>query len=216
MYIFLFKEPESLLGKKLLIFRFLTIIPILFVITSLVLRAFDNFKIIDLNEYVSPLLLGPKIVVYLFFICTLLVIKYKSIKYNVYDLEHDISPKVFSNLGSKIFGFFGVIELILGLFKPSWSPSGIGGKYLMVICAPIMTLYDYKRKSPIKFPFCKKGNFSLFLKIIINFILYFIILILAIYLLAVVEVLYKLIIAELWDFMINNLDLLGLVLQYLL
>ena len=215
MYIFLFKEP-NLSGKKLIIFRFLTLIPIIYIIVSLVLRAIDNYTSFNLNIFISPILLGPKVVIYLFFISTLLVIKYKSIKYNVFDSEDDISPKVFSNIGGKTFGFFGVLELIIGLFWPSWSPSGIGGKYLLVICAPIMTLYDYKRKSPMKFPFCKKGNFSLFIKIIVNFILYFIIVILGIYLLAIVEALFELILKDLWEFIIKNIDTIGQILNLIL
>ena len=213
IYVFLFYEPKSLSGKKLLFFRLASLIPIIFIIISLVLRALNNFKKIELSFYISPILLGPKIVVFLFFISTLVVIKYKSIKYNVFDSEGDISPKVFSSIGSKTFGFFGVLELIIGLFWPSWSPSGIGGKYLLVICAPIMALYDYKRKSPMKFPCCNKGNFSLFIKIIVNFILYFIIVILGIFILIYVAGLAIKYIAPIVQLMIEHLDIVGIILN---
>ena len=63
MYLFLFSEPKSLMGKKLTIFRFLTLIPIIYIIVCLIIRALHNFKIIELSIYLSPLLLGPKIVV---------------------------------------------------------------------------------------------------------------------------------------------------------
>ena len=59
----------------------------------------------------------------------------------------------------------GILELIIGLFVPSFSAYGIGGKYLLILCAPIMTLYDYKKKYVLKFPCCKKGNMSLCFKI---------------------------------------------------
>ena len=197
----------------MLFFRLASLIPIIFIIISLVLRALNNFKKIELSFYISPILLGPKIVVFLFFISTLVVIKYKSIKYNVFDSEGDISPKVFSSIGSKTFGFFGVLELIIGLFWPSWSSSGIGGKYLLVICAPIMALYDYKRKSPMKFPCCNKGNFSLFIKIIVNFILYFIIVILGIFILIYVAGLAIKYIAPIVQLMIEHLDIVGIILN---
>ena len=213
IYVFLFYEPKSLSGKKLLFFRLASLIPIIFIIISLVLRALNNFKKIELSFYISPILLGPKIVVFLFFISTLVVIKYKSIKYNVFDSEGDISPKVFSSIGSKTFGFFGVLELIIGLFWPSWSSAGIGGKYLLVICAPIMALYDYKRKSPMKFPCCNKGNFSLFIKIIVNFILYFIIVILGIFILIYVAGLAIKYIAPIVQLMIEHLDIVGIILN---
>jgi len=175
MYIFLFNEPNGLEGKKMLFFRLLAIIPITFIIVSLILRALHNTELIELNGYVLPLLLGPKITVYGFFISTLLTIKYKSLAYNVFDEENYIDSKVFTKIGSKNFGIFGIIELLTGLFCPSWSIIGIGGKYLLVLCAPIMTLYDYKRKYKVSFPFCKKGDMSRCLKIVLNIFGYFII-----------------------------------------
>ena len=74
----------------------------------------------------------------------------------------------------------GVLELIIGLFLPSWSIYGIGGKYLLVLCAPIMTLYDYKKKYVLKFPCCKKGNMTLCFKIIFLIIGWFIVIIVAV------------------------------------
>ena len=213
IYVFLFYEPKSLSVIKLFFFRLVSLIPIIYIIISLVLRALNNFGKLELNCYLSPILLGPKIVVFLFFISTLVVIKYKSIKYNVFDSEDDISPKVFSSIGSKTFGFLGVLELIIGLFFPSWSKAGIGGKYLLVICAPIMALYDYKRKSPMKFPCCKKGNFSLFLKIIINFILYFIIVILGIFIALGVTALIIKYIKPIVDYLVEHLDIVGIILK---
>ena len=175
LYISLFYEPKALEGKKILFFRLLAIIPITFIIVSLILRALHNTEVIELNEYVLPLLLGPKITVYGFFISTLLTIKYKSLAYNVFDEENYIDSRVFTKIGSKNFGIFGILELLIGLFRPSWSVVGIGGKYLLVLCAPIMTLYDYKRKYKVSFPFCKKGDMSGCLKIVLNIFGYFII-----------------------------------------
>ena len=126
MYIFLFNEPKGLEGKKMLIFRLLAAIPITFIIVSVILRALHNTEIIELNEYVLPLLLGPKITVYGFFISTLLTIKYKSLAYNVFDEENYIDSRVFTTIGSKNFGIFGILELLIGLFCPSWSVVGIG------------------------------------------------------------------------------------------
>ena len=68
----------------------------------------------------------------------------------------------------------------------------------------------------MKFPFCKKGNFSLFIKIIVNFILYFIIVILGIYLLTIVGVLFELILKDLWEFIIKNIDTIGQILNLIL
>ena len=178
MYIFLFYIPESLTEKKLLYFRFLSLIPIVYILVSLILRALYNTKVIVINVYVLPLLLGPKITIYLFFVSSLLFIKYKSLAYNVFDPERFIDPKVFSKIGSICFGLLGVLELLIGLFFPSWKPVGIGDEYLLVLCAPIIAIYDYKKDYALKFPCCKKGNMTLCFKIVILIIGWLIVIIL--------------------------------------
>lgn len=216
MYIFLFHEPKSLMGQKLIIFRCLSLIPIVYIIVSLVIRALHNSKVIILNEFISPILLGPKIVIYLFFISTLAIIKYKSIRYNVFDSENYIEPKVFSKIGSKCFGFLGIAEMIIGLFLPSWSTVGIGGKYLLVICAPIMSLYDYKKEYKMKFPCCKKGNFSLCLKLCVNIVGYLLIIILGIIIFVFGISFLVLYILPLVEFIIDQFDLVVEILDLVL
>ena len=213
LYISLFYEPKALEGKKILFFRLLATIPISFIIISVILRALHNTEVIELNEYVLPLLLGPKITVYGFFISTLLTIKYKSLSYNVFDEENYIDSRVFTKIGSKNFGIFGILELLIGLFCPSWSVIGIGGKYLLVLCAPIMTLYDYKRKYKVTFPFCKKGDMSRCLKIVLNIFGYFILTILAIVLLLFAIEFINDYIAPILAFILDNFDLVVMVIE---
>ena len=165
MYIFLFEKPKCCMGKKMIYFRLLALIPVIYTIASLVLRGLHNSGTFEISPYILPALLGPKITVYVFFISTISIIKLKSLKYEVFDEENEILPKVFTKIGSRNFGIMGILELIVGLFVPSFSAYGIGGKYLLVLCAPIMTLYDYKKKYVLKFPCCKKGNMSLCFKI---------------------------------------------------
>ena len=172
MYIFLFNKPKNLEGKKLLYFRLLALIPVIFTILSLIFRALhysykdDRNRFFGINIYVLPLLLGSKIGIYMFYISTLSIIKYMSLKKEVFDEENNIQPRIFSKIGSRCFGIMGIVELIIGLFLPSWSTVGIGEKYLLIICAPILALYDYKRKYKLKFPCCKKGNMSLCFRLV--------------------------------------------------
>jgi len=216
IYIFLFSEPKVLEGKKMLYFRLLSAIPISFIIISIILRALHNTEVIELNEYVLPLLLGPKITVYGFFISTLLTIKYKSLAYNVFDEENYIEPRVFTKIGSKNFGIFGILELLIGLFCPSWSVVGIGGKYLLVLCAPIMALYDYKRKYKVTFPFCRKGDMSACLKITLNIFGYFIIAIFGLIIFLYATLLIKKYIAPVIDLILENFDMVVDVLSFIL
>lgn len=209
MYVFLFHKPQSFSDNKIIYFRLLSLIPILFIIVSIILRALHNTEVIKINVYILPLLLGSKIVIYLFFIITLLIIKYYSLKYKVFDKRKYIKPTVFTSIGSKIFGVLGLIELFIGLFFPSCSLVGIGGKYLLILCAPIMALYDYKKKYVVKFPFCKKGDFSRCLRITINVVGYFIIIIIGIVLFALGYNFFNEYIQPLAEFMLDHLDFLG-------
>ena len=216
MYIFLFNEPKCLEGKKMLYFRLLALIPVIYILVSLILRALHNTEVIELNEYVLSLLLGPKITVYLFFISTLSIIKYKSLAFNVFDSENYISPKVFTDIGSRNFGILGIIELIIGLFLPSWSAVGIGSKYLLVICTPIMALYDYKKKCSFKFPCCGKGNFSLCLKLSIYIIGYLLVIILGIVILINAHAFFSDYVTPLVEFLVENIDVVVKILDMIL
>ena len=216
MYIFLFSNPKCLEGKNMFYFRLMAIIPVIYVIISLILRALYNFKIIEINIYILPFLLASKITVYFFFISTLSYIKFKSLKNEVFDEEHEIEPKFFTKIGSRNFGILGIIEMIIGLFLPSWSPSGIGGKYLLVLCAPIMTLYDYKKKYEIKFPCCKKGNMSLCIKIVFLIIGWFVIIVLGIVLSISIFRIFSTYISAITKFIKNNNELSREILKFLI
>jgi hypothetical protein len=179
MYIFLFNKPKYFEGKKMIYFRLLSLVPILYIIISLILRGLYNRideetkkRTLNINEYVLPILLGQKITIYVFFISTLFIIKYLSIKYDVFDEEGDIKPRVFTKIGSRVFGIMGIIELIIGLFLPSWSNYGIGGTYLLVLCTPMMVLYDYKKKYELHIRPCGKQNLGTCVNISTSVILY--------------------------------------------
>ena len=174
MYIFLFNNPKYFEGKKMIYFRLLSLVPILYMIISLILRGLYNHideetnkRTLNINEYVLPILLGQKITIYVFFISTLFIIKYLSIKYDVFDEEGDIKPRVFTKIGSRVFGIMGIIELIIGLFLPSWSNYGIGGTYLLVLCTPMMVLYDYKKKYELRCKCKKNEDMSFKIKLIV-------------------------------------------------
>ena len=206
MYLFLFYEPRIISKTKILFFRLLSLIPILFMIVSLVLRALENRNVIKINEYISSFLLGPKISVYGYFITTLVEIKYKSSVYNVFDSDNYLDSRVFTKIGSKNFAFFGIIELLVGFFFPKWMNVGIGNNYLLILCAPIVAIYDYKKSGKTPFPCCNKGNFSLFFKIIIYLIGFLIVLILGIILLVLFAGFIKLYILPIIEFIIDNFD----------
>ena len=134
------------------------------------------------------------------------MIKYNSLAYNVYDYEGYLDPKVFTKIGSKMFAIFGIIEMIIGLFAPSWTFVGIGSKYLMILCAPIMTLYDYKKKNEVHLPCCKQKDFSRCIKITFNVIGYTLIVLLGIILAILVFGLLGGTIQDIFSIIANNWD----------
>ena len=222
MYIFLFNKPKNLEGKKLLYFRLLALIPVIFTILSLIFRALhysykdDRNRFFGINIYVLPLLLGSKIGIYMFYISTLSIIKYMSLKKEVFDEENNIQPRIFSKIGSRCFGIMGIVELIIGLFLPSWSTVGIGEKYLLIICAPILALYDYKRKYKLKFPCCKKGNMSLCFRLVFLNVAFLVIIIFYFLIIAFVIMAIGNRMEDVSFFIIDNNDLVNKVMDMIL
>jgi len=76
-----------------------------------------------------------------------------------------------------------------------------------------MTLYDYKRKYKVTFPFCKKGDMSRCLKIVLNIFGYFILTILAIILLMFAIEFVNEYIAPILEFILDNFDLVVMVIE---
>ena len=150
----------------------LSIFPIAYIILSLIFRALNNLGIIYLSPFVSPIFGGPKFTIYGFFISFLLNIKLKVKKYKMLDDEGDIMPRVFAKASSQIFSIFGLIELYTGLFHHKLSAYGIGTYYLLILCAPIMILYDYKKKYELRIRPCVKQNFGNCVNISTSIILY--------------------------------------------
>jgi hypothetical protein len=207
LYIFLFTTPYDISGYKKVLFRMCSIFPIAMIVASLALRALMTRNELYINVFISPLFLGSKIVIYGFFVITLFAIKIKSIKYNVYEGEF-ISPKVFKKMASKIFSLLGFVELIIALAFPRWTNIGIGQKYLLILCAPIITLYDYKKKKKVKFPCCNKGDISLCFKIIVNIVGYTVAIVFGVVLIFEISVFIDKYIKDILNIIVNNLDLL--------
>ena len=213
LYICLFKTPYNISGKTKIAFRALSFFPIAFIISSLVLRSLVNIKYLELNEFVTPIFLASKVTVYFFFIITLIVIKIKSIKYNVYDKENSISPKVFKKIAFKTFTALGVIELIIGFAKSDWSNYGLGGKYLLILCSAIIAFYDYKKESKLTLPCSKSKDCSTCFKVVFNIIGYSLIIVLGGFLLLFLISFVELYIRPLIDLVKENLDIILIIIS---
>ena len=175
LYIFLFKNPKKLVGKKLFHFRLMSILPILYVVISIIYRALVYKNIISLNIYIFPIFVGPKVSIFGFFITTLLYLKYKSKEYLIFDENNCVIVKVFSKIGGKIFADFGYLELFIEYFLNELKFIGIGNQYLLLFAVPFILIYDYKKKKEkIICPICKKRNIKCCINLLIYYLYYMI------------------------------------------
>ena len=76
-----------------------------------------------------------------------------------------------------------------------------------------MTLYDYKRKYKVSFPFCKKGDMSRCLKIVLNIFGYFIITVFGIAIIIIAIGMIAKYIAPILDLLLENFDFVVLAIE---
>ena len=183
IYIFLFSSPPKFVKENYRkYYRFLTLIPIIYIILCLILRALNNTKTIELSIYAMPFLVGAKFTIFGFYITTLLYIKIRKNKYKMFDEEGNLLPEVFASLSSKIFAIFGAIELFFGFFSSIFSKLGFGNNYLIIVCAPLFSLYDYKKDYKLHIWPCKTKNSGPYLNITVSLIFYPVIILLGLFL----------------------------------
>ena len=207
LYIILFSSPKCVKEKNLIFFRLLSIIPISYILLSFIFRTLNNLGKINLSIYVYPIFVGPKVTIFGFFISSLLYIKFKAKKYKMFDEEDNIIPNVFAKVSSKIFSVFGFIELYIGLFHSQLTSYGIGKYFLIIICAPIMILYDYKRDYEIHIRPCKKRNIGSCINISVSIFLYGIVIIVGLVLFGFLIVVFQDYIRPFVQFIIDNFQL---------
>ena len=206
LYITLFKTPKSAQSNLKIFTRLLSILPISYIIISFVFRALNNLGKITLSLYVIPIFVGNKFTIFGFFIAFLLYLKIKDKNYKMFDEEGHILPNVFAKISSKIFSFFGFIELYIGLFHSELLTYGIGSYYLLILCAPIMTLYDYKKDYEIHIKPCKKINLGKFINFVSSIFLYGIVFLLGFIIFAFAMGTFVKYIKPLVEFIINNFE----------
>ena len=157
LYQFLFYKPINYSWKKFIIFRSCSLIPIIFIIISIIIRALSMTIKLKWSMYIVEIFAGPKLTVYAFLVTICLLIKKYAKKYNIFDENGEIDVNIFAGLGGKIFTIFCIIELICGLCFTELSIIGLGNNYLMILGVPIMFIFNYKANPSFS---CKCCNFD--------------------------------------------------------
>ena len=73
LYSILFSSPKFIKEKNIIYFRLLFIILIIYILFSITLRTLNNLGKIDLSLYISPFFVGPKFIIYGFFVSLLFI-----------------------------------------------------------------------------------------------------------------------------------------------
>ena len=110
----------------------------------------------------------------------------------------------------------GIIELIIGLFLPSWSNYGIGGTYLLVLCTPMMVLYDYKKKYELRCKCKKNVDMSFKIKLIVLIVGWLIVVFLGLIVLGAFSDAFLKDIKEIYNFVKDNLGLVAQIMDLFL
>lgn len=161
--------PRVLKDKNILWFRFLSLLPVCYVITSYVFRIMISYKTINLPFYIYPFLTTKSPIVFLIFVLISLWIKNRERLYLQLGASRDDYQKFlltnrnslsFSAQLSILIGVFSFVELIIGLIVVivmsvlNYSTNdcfafldviGIGQVPALLITIPLILLYSYTR-----------------------------------------------------------------------
>lgn len=109
----LYNPKKFFKGKKIIIFRLLSILPIIYEITSLVLKALNSSGVISLDAYFLPFLTTKPPLMFLGFIIMVLFVKFREKRFVKFGGNKKDYPKFLqTNANSFHFGLFSTIVFI--------------------------------------------------------------------------------------------------------
>lgn len=159
-YFFFFYTPKNIKTKRgMIIFRYLSLIPVLIVVASALLYGFYYLEYINLPVAALAIMPCRSLSIYLiFFILSVLIKlrKYKFLKmggteeeYEQYTNSNRSSLEV-SVLASILILVVSVVEFITFAIFPQLLLFGIGGEFYFVFIIPFIFLLSYTRKPKFK------------------------------------------------------------------
>lgn len=159
-FFFFFYTPKNIKSKKgLLAFRWCSLIPVLFAITSTVLYGFYAVEVIDLPVAVLAIMPCRSFSVYAIFFILSLVIKFRSLifkKWGGTEEEYENYLKTRRNslevsvLSSIVIACVCVIDFVLLLTVPYSVIFGLGVNFYMIFIIPFIFLLSYTRRPKFK------------------------------------------------------------------
>lgn len=158
-YYFLCYNPKNLQGRKLTLFRFGAILPVIYLTASMVLFGLSTEGIINIPVAVYALLVCRSPAVYLVFFLLTIFVKMREkifakkggtqLQYQYY-LKSNANSLHFSLFYSIILAVVSLVDFALS-FIPKAQDYGFGNSYMMFLAIPFVMLLsytrDYKNKS---------------------------------------------------------------------
>lgn len=126
---FLFYVPKKVfVGKKLIIFRLFSLLPIFYEITSITLKMTANFGSLNLPAAVGPFLTTKPVLTFVLFVSLALYVKVKERKYiKAGKTLEDFHTYFMSNYNSLRFSIFAVIMVAVIVVADAILTVGVGG-----------------------------------------------------------------------------------------
>ena len=177
MFFLHYRPKRAFQGKKIILFRMFSVIPILYEACSVVLKILAVERKITLPLLASPFLTVKPPMMFLAFIVMAIFLKHRERKflrngrtYEEYQdfLQTNRNSFHFSTFSAVLFAVAGVLDILAGLVlfvifrirHPEWSLElsvrnlsvlGIGKSSVLLFMAPLMLLFSYTRKHKNRF-----------------------------------------------------------------
>lgn len=158
-YFFLNYKPKKLKGRKLLVFRWCAVLPVVYVVASIILFGLHNLGVIQFTVAGLAALVCRAPAVYVVFFALTAFLKYRKRLYEMYSSNTEQYEKyLYSRRNSLHFSLFcslmlavvSLIDFLLSLI-PGATCFSIGNSYMLFLAIPFVLLMsytrDYKNKS---------------------------------------------------------------------
>lgn len=154
IYIFLVYTPRGYKGKKLVLYRLLTFLPIIYIFISSTISTLYRFNVIYYDSvFVGSLFVKESLTTFIIFFALVIFIKINKHMFNKTLHEYTYEEYLHSSSYSTAYSFFlastlvviSIIEYLL-TFSPYCKQLPIGGNYYLFLAVPFVLLFDVNKK----------------------------------------------------------------------
>lgn len=173
---FLFYEPKAENKKLKILFKFLSLIPVLYFLTNFILLGLYKMGYFLLTIEQASFLLHRNYLCFIFFFGVIIYQKHRENIYYKFRKNDEISFEDYkkSKLGLYQYNFLIIIALLflvlvdyLFSFIPNSSAFGIGNSYILLFSLPLLLFFNSERRVHVKTSFLIKFALYAFLGVVL-------------------------------------------------